>query len=231
MRHVLGENKMAHQTYLYIVFSSTPFKMGKMIRFVNRFNYNHVSISLDGGLNMLYSFARHYKTAPFYGGFVKEACLRYKNADSYANIEVCALPISDIQQDKIHNYLTNMDQNSNLYVYNMLSAIGTVLGKKVKMQHAFTCVEFITDLLEKCDIGVGTDTNNYYTIKDIFDKVCGYSVYGGSVTKYLSDSGWQEDTFPLEKSLFSRARLTLGSNKRLLKYWRHERHVKHGIAS
>ena len=36
--------------YLYVVFSATPYRMGKLIRFVTREPYNHVAISTEASL-------------------------------------------------------------------------------------------------------------------------------------------------------------------------------------
>ena len=64
---------------LYVVFSATPLKVGSMIRTVTGEKYNHVSISFSPRLKTLYSYARYYKKAPLYGGFVKENAERYQN--------------------------------------------------------------------------------------------------------------------------------------------------------
>ena len=58
--------------YLYVVFSATPYRMGKLIRFVTREPYNHVAISTEASLTRMYSFARRFYRTPFYGGFVTE---------------------------------------------------------------------------------------------------------------------------------------------------------------
>jgi hypothetical protein len=63
--------------YVYIVFSSTPYRIGKFIRRLTREAYNHVSIALDPDLTKMYGFARRYYRTPFYGGFVRESLSRY----------------------------------------------------------------------------------------------------------------------------------------------------------
>ena len=62
---------------IYIVFSSTPTGMGRLIRLATRNQYNHVSLSFESDIQKLYSFARYHRTIPLYGGFVVESVLRY----------------------------------------------------------------------------------------------------------------------------------------------------------
>ena len=62
---------------IYVIFLQTPFKIGKLIRFVTNYKYNHTSISFSENADVLYSFARYNKNSPFVGGFVEESPLRY----------------------------------------------------------------------------------------------------------------------------------------------------------
>ena len=79
--------------YIYVVFSSTPYKIGKTIRMLTGEKYNHVSISLDAELTQMYSFARRYYKTPFYGGFVKESLSRYQLNQNKATIKICKMGV------------------------------------------------------------------------------------------------------------------------------------------
>ena len=46
---------------VYVILSATELKMGKIIRFLTRYKYNHVSITLDDELRYMYSFSRYHK--------------------------------------------------------------------------------------------------------------------------------------------------------------------------
>ena len=59
--------------YLYVVFSTTPFKIGKFIRFITGYNYNHVSVSLNKDLKKMYSVGRLNPYNTIIGGFVHES--------------------------------------------------------------------------------------------------------------------------------------------------------------
>ena len=68
---------MEQQKSLYVLFSATPYRMGKCIRFITGEPYNHVSIATEEDLRECYGFARRYYETPFYGGFVTERPSRY----------------------------------------------------------------------------------------------------------------------------------------------------------
>ncbi len=207
---------MAKQQYLYVIFSSTPYKIGKFIQTVTGYPYNHVAVSLDAKPQTLYAFARHYKNTPFYGGFVLESGKRYQYKGHWAQSKVCAIPITPRQYHQIRSYLEQMNRHANQYLYNMFSAVCYPLHKKIHLRQAFTCVEFAVELLDKFQIPVGVTADRFYSIKDLADCLQPYLVYTGPVTGYLSDATWARDTFPLRQNLWSKAYLTVSANQKLL---------------
>ena len=68
---------MSDSKKLYVMISKTNTKMGNFIRFFTRYDYNHVSLSLDKELKSFVSFARIVQDAPLYGGFVTESFERF----------------------------------------------------------------------------------------------------------------------------------------------------------
>ena len=69
---------------IYVVFSSTPYKIGKFIRFFTREEYNHVSIMFDENMLEAYSFGRKHVDTPCWGGIIKDSVSRYKNKNTVA---------------------------------------------------------------------------------------------------------------------------------------------------
>ena len=106
---------MSKQRHLYVVFSSTPWKMGSFIRMMTHNGYNHVAIATDPELKTLYSFARRYCDTPFYGGFVCESAVRYRNRGHIADIKVCAVPVSEEQYRIAYNKIEEMRKNSDQF--------------------------------------------------------------------------------------------------------------------
>ena len=162
---------------LYVVFSSTPNKMGALIRSFTGSRYNHVSIALDSSLSQMYSFARRYYRTPFYGGFVKESISRYHINGHSAQICVCRIPIPGEQHRMLEAHLADMLQRQESYLYNHLSAITVPLRRRVNVRDAYICVDFVAQLLQS--VGIGVDPDKNYAVDELEQLLHPYTVYTG----------------------------------------------------
>lgn len=165
--------------FIYIVFSSTPYVMGKAIRTLTRETYNHVSISLDPQLTRMYGFARRYYRLPLYGGFVAESPSRYIPGEKAANIRVCRLEITPTQYEALENNLNRMYQKREQYLYNHLSAVTSLMRRRVRLRDAFTCVEFCVQTLS--NLGFDVDPRKFYSVGDLERLLREYAIYTGPI--------------------------------------------------
>lgn len=165
--------------YIYIVFSSTPYRIGKLIRRVTGDTYNHVSIALDERLTRMYSFARRYYRTPFLGGFVKEALSRYHVNGEATQIRMCRLEMTDKQYSALERKLEEMYADREHYLYNHLSAITALFRKTVRLRDAYTCVEFAVPILQ--DLGVAVEPGRYYTVGDLEKLLSENVIYTGPI--------------------------------------------------
>ena len=164
-------------SYVYIVFSSTPYRMGKFIRkFTGEF-YNHASIALDEDLTQMYGFARRYYRTPFYGGFVRESLSRYYVGGKATDIRICRLAVNDAQYRKLKHLLEQMYADRQEYLYNHLSAAAAVFHRPVKAKDAYTCIEFCVHILH--DLGIDLDPDKYYTVGQVEQLLRPYAIYTG----------------------------------------------------
>ena len=62
---------------IFVIFSSTDLRIGRMIRFITRNDYNHCSVCLREDLAYFYSFSRLYRSNPLISGFTVESPNRY----------------------------------------------------------------------------------------------------------------------------------------------------------
>ena len=150
---------------IYVVFSSTPYKIGKMIRTVTGEKYNHASIALDENLTQMYSFARRYQKTPLYGGFVRETSARYCRKGKRASMKIYKLDVEDARYEALKQKLEDMYQNKEDYLYNHLSALAVFLHKSIQPKNAYTCVEFCVAVLH--DLGLPVNPGTYYSIGDL----------------------------------------------------------------
>ena len=202
------------QKYIYVIFSSTPYKMSKFIRAFTRNFYNHVSVSIDPNLECFYSFARKNKRAPFYGGFVQESKLRFVNKNKYSVIKIAKIPVNEKQFEKVSEILSNMKEHSEAYIYNTVSALVSVFGKKVTIKNAYTCVEFVMYLLRNAEIIENVNPYKNYSIRMLEILLNDYTSFEGEIE--ISHESWGEDKFNESKTTVSLVSLQVKSNLRLI---------------
>ncbi len=178
---------------VYIIFSHTASNMGRFIRFITKNEYNHVSLSLNKASYMLYSFARHYAKAPFYGGFIEESPLRYKGA----KIKVCEIEVTEESYNILNNEINSALKQKDKYIYNLISAIFFPFRKRIYLNYSYTCLEFAVDTLSKAQIN--SVENKFYSVADFEDMFKDYVIYEGEYTP--DDSiGWGNDTYNIKAS-------------------------------
>lgn len=165
--------------HIYIIFSSTPYRIGRMIRWITREPYNHVSIALREDLKQMYGFARRHYHTPLCGGFVQESSARYQIRGMTADICLCSLPVSAQQYSDLESLLSRMEENKSHYIYNHLSALGALTHKRVEVKDAYTCVEFCVKILHK--LGFDVNPKQFYTVCDLQKLLQSYCIYTGKM--------------------------------------------------
>lgn len=165
--------------YVYVVFSSTPYRIGQFIRKVTREPYNHVSIALDENLTEMYGFARRYYRTPLYGGFVRESTSRYRFDGKVTQIRLCRIPVTEEQYRQLSDRLTTMYEQREQYLYNYLTMVSALFRKLIPAKDAYICVEFGVRVLH--DIGLPVDPKKYYTVGGLEALLRPYAVYTGPI--------------------------------------------------
>ncbi len=165
-----------NNTYLYIVFSNTPYKMGSFIRFFTRGEFNHVSFALRENLAEMYSFARLKRDTPFCGGFVHEGAERYINGKRVAKIAVCAVDVGEEGVARVRKKIGEMNADPDRYVYNMLSALLVPCKKSVAVRDSYTCVEFITSILDLAGYPLGKEA---YSAMQLYEQLRQFETFKG----------------------------------------------------
>ncbi len=163
--------------WVYIVFSSTPYRIGKLIRRITGDEFNHVSIALDAELTQMYGFARRYYRTPFYGGFVRESLSRYHVNGKSTHSRICRLPVTPEQHNTLSVLLGQMHRQQDRYLYNHLSAATALLRRRIKPRDAYTCIEFCVEILHT--LGIDIDPDRYYSVGEVEQLLRSFSVYTG----------------------------------------------------
>ena len=198
---------------IYIVFSATPYKMGRIIRTVLRNPYNHIALSFDEDLSTMYSFARFHENAPLYGGFVAESPRRHVHAGNCSRIKVCRLEIAQENYLKLRAFVSGMESHAHRYIYNTYSAMLTPLHIRLLIRDSYTCAEFVGDALNIA--GMDLPQGAFHSLKMTEQILAPYVVYEGLCTGYAQEADWGEDRFPERMGRAAATKATLQSFARL----------------
>ena len=184
------------QHYVYVVFSSTPNRMGSLIRKLTRNRCNHVGITLDPTMDPIYSFARRYYRTPLYGGFVQESNSRYQLDGKQAYIHVSRIPITPEQAKSLSDQLSRMYQQQDRFLYNHLSALGALVRQTVPVKDAYTCVEFCVKILWQ--LGLPVTPGAFYSVDDLDELLRDYRIYEGPmpITPQADDGFYAQKPVP-----------------------------------
>lgn len=169
--------KTSENDYIYIVFLSTNTLMGKGIRLVTHNQYSHVTISFDGDLRRMYSFARYYINSPILGGFVTEQPLRYLHTDQDVLVKICRIAMGKEEYNRILQEIEFFLSNRESMIYNTPNALLSLFGRRLTVKNMFTCLEFVTYLLRYPEV---------YAIQELEKKLEQQVVYQGSLKEIAS---------------------------------------------
>lgn len=208
---------MEEQKYLYIAFVSSPYLTGKIIRKFTKYPYNHMEIGFSSDLDYFWSFSRRYKKAPFYAGFTPESAKRFLNRGKYADIKICAVPVSSEQFLLAKKETEYLYEHREEYIYNLIGAFGYNFGKFIRIEKSAICVEFVLSMLKKHGGISVLNEKDFFSIKELSSILDEYKIYEGSGEKFYKTAEWKEDEFPKEKSGFFYMKNTIKTNAELIK--------------
>lgn len=200
---------------LYVVVSRTNTKIGLLIRKVTRHSYNHVSLAIDEDLNEIYSFARYRINTSLVGGFIRESLLRYyRGVDSF-NLKIYKLDVSKKQYERVIAKLADIKDHRQLYIYDTLEALGVRRNKCKTRYKMYTCISFITSILEEAEIL--HEVSRVRTIKKLENKLIGYPVHIKKITKDdMHKYQWFEDEFEIKDGVIEGMKKTLCHFKKMI---------------
>ena len=173
------------EKYVYVIVSRTPTSTGKIIRRVLKEKYNHASISLNENLSEMYSFSRLSVSNPLVGGIVRESSFTLTiGLFEDVPIMVYRIPVTVINYELISKFIYDIYNDSEVYYYNFLQAIGLIYNKKHAVYKTYICTEFVMDALSKGEV-VFTSIESYkVTPTDICELMDQFIFYSGNLKDY-----------------------------------------------
>ena len=168
---------------IYIVLTHTKTILSRLIKEFTKYEFSHVSISLDVELNQMFSFGRLNAYNPFWAGFVHE----YINKGTFKRFyqtrtKIYSLTITDEQYENIKKIINIIKSERKKYKFNIIGLVAAGVHKKIGNEHSFYCAEFVKYVIENA--GIKTDLPDIVKPED-FENINGLEkVYEGLLRKY-----------------------------------------------
>ena len=138
---------------IYVLLMRTKTSTDRFIRFMTKYDYSHVAISLDKSCEDTYSFGRKKPHSILNGGFVKEnkdgAFFKVFNDTTCKIYEV---ETSDEKYEKLKNIIESMEEKKEIYKYDYLGIAYRFFNIPKTYENRYVCSYFVADVLEKSNI-------------------------------------------------------------------------------
>ena len=171
--------------YLYLMISKTDTQLGRFIRSVSRFPYNHCSLSLDPEFREWVSFGRFNREAPLYSGFITESPERFLAKGFDTQVRIFKLPISPQRYNEISNLFSHAGEADCGRVYNTFDCMAAAFHRKVEITGAYTCLSFACEVIGK----------RYMTIEELDRDLKDRMIYDGPLSRLVPDNGQRTDRY------------------------------------
>ena len=195
------------ERYLYIMISHTDTGLGKAIRFLTEYDYNHVSLSLDPSFREWVSFARYARNVPLAGGFIQETPERFLSGGNEMPVRIFRLELTECRFRAISRLFSEAGKANCSLIYNSFGAIATALNLAFPVRSAYTCLEFANAVLQE----------HHQTIRHLNDRLTPHLIFEGDLHSLVADSGSRKSDYFRRRSLIAATRETLLHFAKLLR--------------
>ncbi len=149
-------NKGDKMKKVYIVLTHTGTLLSRIIKGYTRYEFSHISISLDEELNEMYSFGRKNAYNPFVGGFVHEyidkgTFKRFKKTMS----KIYSLQVQDNEYKLMKECINKIQEDEKNYTFNIIGLFAAGLNLRITGPYSFYCAEFVKYVIESAGIDAG----------------------------------------------------------------------------
>ena len=168
---------------IYIVLTYSGTCLSKVIKEFTKDEFSHVSISLDIGLEQMYSFGRLHPYNMFMAGFVQEKIQEGTFKRFYnTRTKVYELAVTEEQYNKVAENIELIKREKEKYKFNIVGLFAVGFHKKIGSKNSFYCAEFVKYVMEKA----GIKTNLPEIVRpENFKQIEGLQeIYGGYLRNY-----------------------------------------------
>ena len=159
--------------------------LSKLVKTFTKYEFSHVSISLDIFLNEMYSFGRLRPYNAFVAGFIHEE-IKKGTFKRFFNTEtkIYCMQVTDEQYEQVQDIIKQFKIHKESYKFNILGLFAAGFHKKIGKDHSFYFAEFVKYVLDKS--GVKTELpavvrpEHFKSIDNLEE------IYSGLLRKYPS---------------------------------------------
>lgn len=171
--------------FVYIVVTQTGTILSRLLKHITKADYNHVSVTTDPTLNLMYSFGRKNAYNPFWGGFVKESpkfgtFKRFSETDAL----VLALPVTKEKRDAMEARLSEIYQNRREYRYDTLGLLLAWIKVLYVRKNTYYCSSFVRDFLKEFDLADDSIFSKFPKPIEFLQLQGGEIIYRGKLRLY-----------------------------------------------
>lgn len=200
---------------IYVVVSRTNTKVGRTIRKITGYDYNHVSISLDDKLNEMYSFARYRNNSFLVGGFVRESILRYRDDENPVKIKMYKIELSESDYNEVLNTIETFKRSSSDYIYDTLGLVGIKRDRNKAKYKMYTCLSFANEVLERAN--AINDGKQIKSIRELQNRLKKYPSSTKELTSdHMEDARWHEDEYPVNDGKIEKVKKSVNHLKKVV---------------
>ena len=136
------------ESKVYVVVTQTGTILSRLLKVITHADYNHVSLSVDPTLNVLYSFGRKHPYNALIGGFVKESP-KFGTFKRFSETEaiVLALEIPEEKRQEIEADLVEMYEHRKEYRYDTIGLLLAWAKILYVRENTYYCSSFVKAFL------------------------------------------------------------------------------------
>ncbi len=193
---------------VYVVFVSSQYVTGSLIRMATGWQYNHVALALEPTLPKLHAYSRCNYFEPLNGGYQQETPARYLVDGNDSQIKICGYEVTDEHYERIRAALQDYQAHKSETRYNFADILIFPLHKHIPLQRTHTCISFLCEVLE---------LKRYMTVLQLERELQDNVLYEGSIR------AWVGQNFPNENEYFEqrgRLRAYKDTARKNLRLWR-----------
>ena len=126
---------------------------GTIIKFITRYKYSHILLSLDNSLTKMYSFGRKNISNPLNAGFIIEDINgEFFHKFNKTSCRIYKLTITCQQYKKLEEILSGFEHHRDQYKYDIIGLLFKCFLIPITREKHYVCSQFVAEVLKEAEI-------------------------------------------------------------------------------